>query len=291
MHFTGQVYRHPIEASTPLLEVTAGCSHNKCSFCVMYRETPFQVSPLEQVEKDLQELKAKKLPVERIFLVNGEPFALGTKKLVKIGELINSYFPQIETITCYASIKGLKNKTLDDLILLRSLKFNDLHIGLESAYDPCLKQMNKGFTAAEAYENIEKITKAKLNWDAIVMTGAAGKENGRVHIEETAKLLNKYPPYLVSLMTTSVIPGTLLAEMRDSGQFIECSEREKIEEEKYLLKLLEFSDAYFFGAHNYNLIPVNGPLSEKDKIINYLEEESLKIAPEILDGVYQRANI
>ena len=47
MHFTGQVYRHPMEASTQLLEVTVGCSHNKCSFCTMYRETPFKVSPMK----------------------------------------------------------------------------------------------------------------------------------------------------------------------------------------------------------------------------------------------------
>lgn len=90
MHYTGQVYRHPIEGYTSLLEVTARCSHNKCSFCTMYRETPFIMS---------------------------------TEKLVVIGELINQYFPNIETITCYASIKSLKNKSVDDLKRLKSLGY------------------------------------------------------------------------------------------------------------------------------------------------------------------------
>ncbi len=291
MHYTGQVYRHPIEARTPLLEVTAGCSHNKCSFCTMYRETPFQVSPIEHIEEDLQELKNSNMPIKRIFLVNGEPFILPTKKLIAIGELIHKYFPDIETITCYASIKSLKNKTLEELKSLRALNFNELHIGLESAYDPAIKQMNKGFTAKEAYENIEKLTKAGFAWDAIIMTGVAGKGKGNIHIEETAKLLNTYPPYLVSLMTTSVAQGTPLEKMRDAGEFVECTELEKIEEEKYLLQLLNCPEAYFFGGHNYNLIPVNGPLSDKEAIIQHINTRLKNFSADILHDVHDRDNI
>ncbi len=291
MHYTGQVYRHPIEAQTPLLEITAGCSHNKCSFCTMYQETRFQVSSLEFIEQDLQELKDTYGKVKRLFLVNGEPFILPVKKLIRIGALINSYFPEIETITCYASIKSLMRKSVEELKELRALKFNQLHIGLESAYDPALAQMNKGFSAQEAYENIEKLVHAGFEWDAIIMTGVAGKGKGDIHIKQTAELLNTFPPYLVSLMTTSVSKGTPLEKMRSEGSFIECSEREKIEEEINLLEQLNFTDAYFFGAHFYNLIPINAPLSQKKQVIKILKEEMRSIDPSILDSTYQRANI
>ncbi len=291
MHFTGQVYRHPIEAQTPLLEVTAGCSHNKCSFCTMYRETPFKVSPLEHVEEDLKELKASGLPIKRIFLVNGEPFVLSFQKLKKIGELINSYFPEIETITCYASMKSIKSKSLEELKALRALKFNELHIGLESAYDPALKQMNKGFTAKEAYESIEKLVEAGFDWDALLMLGVAGKGNGKIHIEETVKLLNTFPPYMISIMPTSVADGTPLEKMRDNGEFIEATEREKIEEEIYLLKLVNFDNAFFFGGHYYNIIPINAPLSEKNEIIEHIEKQLLRLDKDLLDNAYQRDNI
>ncbi len=291
MHYTGQVYRHPIEAETPLLEVTAGCSHNKCSFCTMYRETPFKVSPLSHVEEDLIEMKMLYGDVRRIFLVNGEPFILSVDKLVAIGELINKHFPNIETITCYTSIKSLKTKTVNDLKKLKSLGYDELHIGLESAYDPALAQMNKGFTVKEAYECIAKVKEAGMQWDAIIMTGVAGKGNGEVHIRETAKLLNKFPPYLLSMMTTSVSTGTPLEKMRDSGEFIECTELEKIEEEILLLKLIDFTDCFFFGAHNYNLIPINAPLSRKAEIIKAFEDNIKRIPSHILNGVQQRANI
>ncbi len=290
MHYTGQVYRHPIEAATPLLEVTAGCSHNKCSFCTMYRETPFKVSPLSIVEEDLKELAAHNASINRIFLVNGEPFILATSKLIEIGKLIRKYLPKVETITCYASIKSLKNKSFEELKELRKLGYNELHIGLESAYEPAVTQMNKGFTTKEAYENIEKLVAAGFDWDAIIMTGVAGKGKGKIHIEETAKLLNKFPPYLVSLMTTSVSTGTPLEKMVDKGDFIECTELEKIEEEKMLIKLLDF-DAYFFGGHNYNLIPINAPLSKKEEILQYIDKKLTEIDPALLNSSYRRANI
>lgn len=291
MHYTGQVYRHPIEANTPLLEVTAGCSHNKCSFCVMYRETPFKVSHYDAIEEDLKELKSTYGKLKRIFLVNGEPFILATDKLIKIGEMIASYFPEIETITCYASIKSLKTKTVEDLKKLKALKYDELHIGLESAYEPALLQMNKGCTFSEAYDAIEKLNTAGMSWDSIIMLGVAGKGLGDIHIKQTADFLNKFPPYLVSIMTTSVSTGTELEKMVVSGEFVECSEREKLEEEKLLLRLLNFENAYFFGAHNYNLIPINGLLSDKKDIINYIDRQAQNIDEEVLNSVLSRANI
>ena len=67
MHQTGQIYRPPSEASVQRLEVTIGCSHNKCSFCTMYRKTPFRVAPIEDVEMDLKELhdRGEKISDER----------------------------------------------------------------------------------------------------------------------------------------------------------------------------------------------------------------------------------
>ncbi|WP_461205652.1 radical SAM protein [Clostridium sp. DL1XJH146] len=288
MHYTGQVYRHPVEGATDLLEVTVGCSHNKCTFCTMYRDTCFSISPKDYVEEDLQELKSRGRSIKRIFLVNGEPFVLSTAKLIEIGEKINSYFPEIETITCYASIKNLKNKSLEDLKKLRSLKYNQLHIGLESAYDPALKQMNKGFTKEEAYENLKKLTDAGFEWDALLMTGVAGKGNGKIHIEETAKLINTFPPYMVSVMPTSVTKGSELEVLRDKGEFVDCTELEKLEEEKMLLRLLEFEDAYFFGSHNYNLVPVSAQLKYKQEILDVIDKKIMELDDDLLNSVLER---
>lgn len=291
MHFTGQVYRHPMEAQTHLLEVTAGCSHNKCAFCSMYRETQFATSPIEHIKEDILELRDSGYKVKRIFLVNGEPFVLSSRRLIEIGEMINKYLPDIETITCYVSIQNLKNKSIEDLKRLKELKYNEFHIGIETAYDPALKLMNKGFTQKDAYEQIEKLHKAGLDYDAHILMGIAGKGNGEIHIKQTLDLINKYPPYMVSVMPLGVTKGSDLEAIRDNGDFVECTELEKLEEEKMLLRGLEFNDAFFFGSHYYNLIPISGPLTQLDQIIERIDQRMEEIGKEALSVAKPRAQI
>ena len=55
MKYTGITYRPPFEAASLLLQVTEGCSHNRCAFCTMYRDTPFRAESMDQIEKDLDE--------------------------------------------------------------------------------------------------------------------------------------------------------------------------------------------------------------------------------------------
>lgn len=115
MHYTGQVYRPPLEAYTSLLEVTSGCSYNKCAFCTMYHKTPFSLSPMENIIEDLKELAVCNKYAERIYLLNGDPFVLSTNILLDIGKIIKEYLPYVKTITCYASFYNLKNKSVSDL--------------------------------------------------------------------------------------------------------------------------------------------------------------------------------
>lgn len=292
MHYTGEVYRHPMEWDTPLLEVTIGCSHNKCSFCTMYQNTKFGVSPLEHIEEDLQELKSYGKPVIRTFLVNADPFVLTPRKLVTIAERISSYFPEIETITCYTSIQNLKHKSLEDLKMLRALGYNDLHIGLETAYDPALKIMNKGFTKDEACEQLRKVKEAGFNYDALLMLGAAGTGKGEVNTRETAKVLNEIKPYMVSIMPTSVFPGSDLEKLEKAGEFTAPTELEILEEEKLLINSLDLEKCYFFGSHRNNLVPVSGDLkNNRAELLAHIDAMIEGIDDKILNNVKFRGSV
>jgi len=274
MHQTGQIYRPPSEAATPRLEVTIGCSHNKCKFCTMYRKTSFRISPLADVEEDLKELRKQGDKIPRLFLTNGDPFVLSTEKLVEIAELVHRYLPEVEILTCYASIQNMKAKSLEDLKLLKSHGYDELYIGLESAYVPAVEMINKGFTVEEAYDNMKKLTEAGMRYNALIMMGIGGKGKSAENVKETAKLLNTYKPYRVSALSTSVLKGSELAELRDKGEYIELTEREMVEEEKMLLRSLDIEDCIFFGSHPYNLIMVSGILPrDRNKMIHYLDSE------------------
>ncbi|ONI42297.1 radical SAM protein [Candidatus Epulonipiscium fishelsonii] len=292
MRYTGEVYRHPMEAYTPLLEVTIGCSHNKCSFCTMYRKTPFKISPLEHIKEDLEELKSYGGHIDRIYLINADPFVLSAEKLITIGELINNYFPEIETITGYASIKNIKSKSVDDLKRMRKLGFNQFHIGLETAYNPALKVMNKGFTNAEAYEQLNKLEQAGIEYDALLMLGIAGRDAGINNTKATIDLLSSYKPYMISIMPTSVTPGSELEKICNSGDYIELTEREMLMEEIKFLKALDVDDnCFFFGSHNFNLVPVSGEMKDRDVMINKLQNALKTLPPKILNSTKPRGPI
>ena len=53
MHYDGTTFRPPYEAYSLLLQVTTGCSHNGCTFCSMYQDVPFAVSPLDEIVDDI----------------------------------------------------------------------------------------------------------------------------------------------------------------------------------------------------------------------------------------------
>ncbi|MBO7713127.1 MAG: radical SAM protein [Methanobrevibacter sp.] len=288
MHYTGPVYRHPLEANTPILEITYGCSWNKCVFCDMYKGVKFGASPMEHIEEDLQEL-ATIYPrnLRKITVANGDPFALSTKRLLEISDLIRKYFPEISVISCQTSIRNLMHKKQEELDQLYEAMYDDIYIGLESGCDEVLKLLNKGYDANQAYETLERLQKSKIKYIALLMGGAGGKKYREEHVRDTAKLLSTYPPKMVSIITTGIATGTKLAEMRNNGEFVQLTEREIIEDEIALIDALDVpGQVYFFGHHQNNVARVSGHLKDKEKLIEGFRQklDYLEInKPEILD--------
>lgn len=293
MHYTGQIYRPPMESDTPLLEVTTGCSYNRCAFCTMYNRTPFRASKLDDIKADLAEMRnTLGSDVRRIYLLNGDPFALSANKLLKISDLVHAQFPDIETLTCYASINDLRNKSDCDLQELRAAGYNDLYMGIESGWGKALDLMRKGFKIDEAWHHLARLEKANIRYAALLMLGAGGKGNSEINVAETAKLLNLYKPFTVAAVSMGVTPDSALARIRDAGEYVELTEKELIEEELLLLKALDMNDdCFFFGSHPYNSIPVSGNFSEKDKIIAYLEKTAKELPAVFMDSVRERGNL
>lgn len=273
MHYDEKVYRPPQEANTVLLQVTSGCSHNKCTFCDMYKGVKFKVSPIEEIKEDLEEIKTFYSDVDRIYLVGGDPFCLSTQKLKEICLLINKYLPCVKTITMYASVKNIMSKTLEELIKLRELGINELAMGIETGNEQTLKETNKGHTVEDAIRETRKLDEAKIRYRVGVMQGIMGKGKGIINAVDTGKLLSQINPSAIAAMSTMVMPNTELYEQVKKGEFIEATEYERIVELKTLVENLFLEkEARFNSIHVSNSVNLRAILPrQKEELINALD--------------------
>ena len=54
MHYEGNIIRPPSEANSILLQVTVGCSRNKCTFCGTYMGERFRIKPDSIILEDIE---------------------------------------------------------------------------------------------------------------------------------------------------------------------------------------------------------------------------------------------
>ena len=272
-------FRPPFEAKSLLLQVTTGCSHNKCSFCTMYRDVPFGVESMEQIEKDLTEARAFAPGARRVFLENGDPFALSANKLEEIALKIHEYLPYVQTIAMYASINNIRGKTDAELVRLRELGINELNIGIESGLDEALTLMNKGYDSKEALYELRRLRAAGMDYGANVIFGGAGPGRLKENATATAEILNKTTPYLIFTGTIHADPGCPLYDDIQSGRFIEPTIGEHIDEEELFLQMLELDNCLYFGLHPSNVVRMQGWLPrDKEAMLFEVKQTRTRLA-------------
>ena len=154
LHFDGPVWRPPYEATSQLLQVTAGCTWHRCKFCTLYGTHKFRLSPLSEIEHDLRVIHAYQPRAHRIFLTEANPFVLAVSKLIDIALLIRKYVGEGRpTIGCFARITDIRGKSVEELRQLRHLGFDYLTIGVESGDRETLGRVNKVYTAGDIGSN------------------------------------------------------------------------------------------------------------------------------------------
>ena len=273
MSMTGVVYRPPYEANSLLLQVTLGCSHNKCTFCYMYPDVKFTVCPMEQVEADIDEATRYCPDVERVFLEHGDAFVLSADRLMQIADAIHRKLPKVETIAMYASIQNIKHKTDAELRRLRDAGINGLDIGVESGLDAALRYMNKGHTAKEAEEQLLRLTKAGIDYSFNAILGCGGSDLWKENAEATAALINAVQPHLLFIGTLHAQPGCRLYDDMKNGVFKECTCGQLLDEQEQLIRCLDLKDTYYFGSHPSNLVPMQGRLPKhKQDMIEAIQQ-------------------
>ena len=285
MHYDGITFRPPYEMYSLLLQVTRGCSHNACTFCTMYTNEPFCVSPVEEIVEDLAEAAVSLPHTRRVFLVNGDAFCLPADALLNIAEMVHEALPLVESIGCYARITNVTSKTDEELAALAAAGYTNINIGVESALDGVLTFMNKGYTAEEARHQLARLHAAGLPFNLNIINAAAGPTRITEHAAANAALVNGAKPTLVFVSPLHVDSGSRLEQLVADGMFEECTLGQYLEEEIAFLEGLEVDGCVFYGSHVSNPVPVSGLLPrDKDEMLAELREGLASMPPEARDS-------
>lgn len=271
MHFTGPIWRPPYEAGSVLLQATVGCTHHRCKFCSLYPGIEFRVSPMSEIVSDLEIIRHYQPRARRVFLTGANPFALSFDRLKELAMTVHDYLPRCR-IGTFSRISDIKHKTVEQLKELRSYGFNGLSIGTETGDDMTLAEMNKGNTAQDTFEQCRKLEEAGIEYYIVYLTGLAGKGNGRRNALASAKLFSRLKPYIISVVSLTLFPGSELYGDVANGNYTVSPEHERLEELMTFIGNLENRTTLLADTVS-NPVPINGFLPEdKNRILAELRK-------------------
>jgi len=255
-------YRPPSEAGSVLLRVTRGCPWNRCTFCSMYTQTPFERRPVEEILRDIEAAaKYYGSNAPTVFIGDSNSLVLGTAALEKILTHVYENFAGLRRVTSYARARTLCKKPLADLQRIRAAGLTRLHIGLETGDCELLEKICKGATPDQMVEGCLRAREAGFEVSLYVLAGIGGEKNWRAHAEGTAAVLNRINPHFIRIRTFVPRPLSPLWETVQADEFELAAPDTILKEQRRLIELLEVASAYL-SDHVSNYLPLNGTLPE-----------------------------
>lgn len=268
MHYEGMIIRPPSEADSILLQVTLGCSHNKCTFCGTFRDKRFAIKNDAVIFEDIEFARQYCRRQNRVFLCDGDVLSIPQKRLVPILERIRERLPWVERVGLYANTKGIGLKTDAQLRELHDLGVKIAYMGLESGDDLILKEIRKGADAEKMIAMGRKIKQAGIQLSITVLLGLGQKKRSEIHARETGRVLSAIDPDYVGALTLMLIPGTELYTQYEQGRFELPEPEDMLAELGLMIASTHLSNGYFHANHASNYLPIRARLPrDKEKTL------------------------
>ena len=269
--------RPPSEANSLLIQVTNGCTWNRCKFCRLYRHTKFRAYPVDSIKEDIDKMAlwAERVEAhfsgswdidginrelagledeedrqcfytvanwllsggENVFLQDGNTMALSGGRLSDILIYLKRTFPRIKRITSYGRAENLSRISEEEFAELKEAGLDRIHSGYESGSDRVLKRINKGVTQEQQIIAGKAVKKGGIELSIYFMPGIGGKDLSEDNAVGTADVINKVKPDYVRIRTAAVKPGTELYDEWEKGDFEICSDDDKIMEIRKIIEL------------------------------------------------------
>jgi len=272
MHYEGVCIRPPPEAFSILLQVTLGCSHNKCTFCGTYKDKRFAIKDDRIILGDILFAARHMRKQDRIFLMDGDALIIPQDHLVWILDRIHEHLPWVKGIGSYANTKSISLKSSGELDDLRARGLDRIYLGVETGDDVIRKKVHKGFTARQCAEMGRKIKSAGMRLTVMVLLGIAGKEHSLDHAKATGELLSAMNPDHVAALTVIPVPGTPFYDQLETGEFELPDERGMLLEMREMLRHANLQGGTFASNHASNYLSLRVQLPEgKQEALNLLD--------------------
>lgn len=261
------VFRPPSEADALILQVTNGCSWNRCTFCDMYtdEQKKFRPKPEADVLAEIERCGQVMPWVRRIFLADGDAMALSIRRLTTILQAIRTHMPQVRRVSAYCLPSNLKRKSVAELTLLRELGLTLIYMGAESGCDQVLQAFDKGETFDSTAVALLKAGEAGIKRSVMLINGAGGELYSERHALESARLVNLVQPeYLATLVLFFRRDAEARVRAGYEGRFRSLDAQGLFREMHTLIGATELKQTIFRSDHVSNRLVLKGVLG-KDK--------------------------
>ncbi len=271
IHYEQPVFRPPSEGRSLILQITSGCSWNRCAFCEMYTSKKFTVKPLQKVLVEIDAAARYDPGIRKVFLADGNAMVLGLDQLMPVLNHLNHAFPKLTRISAYAIPKDLKNKSVDDLKSLQQAGLKLIYAGIESGDDEVLKMVSKGETASSTIGSLIKAREAEIKTSVMIISGLGGKRFSAQHAENSATVINAIQPEFLSTLVLSFPYGVGHFKSRFKGDYDEMDIVDLLIEQKIFLEKLRLSETVFRSDHASNYLALKGILNrDKTRLLQQL---------------------
>ncbi len=289
MHYEGNIIRPPSEADSVILQVTVGCSHNKCTFCGTYKGERFKIKDEAVIEQDIRYAARNLSFLRRVFLADGDALIIPQEKLVWILSRIREEMPWIQRVGLYGNAKSILRKSPEQLDQLKGLGLGIVYLGLESGHPGVLEEIRKGVSPERMIEAAVRVRERGIKLSVTALLGIAGRERSLEHARATGRVLSAMDPNYVGVLSLMVLPNTEIGRKVRAGEFEVLEPLELLRELREMLAHTEMSRGLFLANHASNYLPIKVKMpADREKALGLLDqalEGRVGLKPEWLRGL------
>jgi radical SAM superfamily enzyme YgiQ (UPF0313 family) len=290
MKYEGMIFRPPSEAESLILQVTVGCSYNRCTFCGAYRGKSFRIKSFEEVKEDIDEVSSSSPWIQRIFLADGDALIIPQKELLRILEYLKARLKRLERVGIYANAKDILRKDVEELRRLKDLGLGIIYLGVESGDPEVLKRIKKNATVDQLVRAGKKVKESGILLSVTVILGIGGVERSQVHAQETGKILSEMDPDYAGALSLMLVPGTPIEREIEAGRLELPAPFGLIQELEGMIENGQFTHCFFASNHASNYLPLRIRMpEEKEEALRRIREVLRRRDPAVLRPEYLRA--